>query len=202
MPLLPPQGRVPAPLLYIPSLMLPTSPAIIYLLIIALSPANCSFPPCPWPETNPPSVRWAHRLDIQHYLKFPPIPLSILPTIGKLCQMPHLARPTLCRQNALAKKHHFPFELFFYIFSPNELLLSPLLPQPFTSALLFHQQLDKTAPACSCAIALSISFHHFHTSSSAPQMIVLKARLAGYTASIFSSPYFQEILTRNAEGMK
>lgn len=100
--------------------------------------------------------------------KFPPTPLSFLPTIWKLRQMPHLAGPTLCRQNALGKKHHFPFQLSFTVFPPKELLLSPLLPPPFTSALLFHQQLDKTAPACSCAIALSISFHHFHTSSCLP----------------------------------
>lgn len=136
-PLLPPQGRVPAPLPHIPSLVPPTSPANVYLLIIGLCPANCSFPPCSWPETNPPSVRRAYRLDIQHYFKqrescrkFPPTPLSFLPTIWKLCQMPHLARPTLCRQNALAKKHRFPSELFLYIFPPNELLLSPLLPHP------------------------------------------------------------------------
>jgi len=175
--------------------MHPTSLAIIYLLIIALSPANCSFPPCPCPETSPPSVRWAHRLDIQQYLKqqencrkFPPTPLSLLPTIWKLCQMPHLARPTLCRQNALAKKHNFPFELFSYVISQNELLLSPFLTPPFTSALLFHQYLDKTASACFCAIALSISLHHFHTSSSAPQITLLKTILAGYTARISSFP--------------
>lgn len=61
--LLLPWGRIPVPLPYIPSPGLPTSPAILYLPIIAPSPANCSF--TPWPGINPLSVRWAQRLNLK-----------------------------------------------------------------------------------------------------------------------------------------
>lgn len=99
-------------------------------------PRKLFVPSLPLPAIKPASVGWVYSLDIQHHLqceqqeswrKSPPTLLSILPTIWKLCPMPDLVRPTLCKQNALAKKHHFPLAFLLH-FSSNELLLSLCLP--------------------------------------------------------------------------
>lgn len=165
--LLPYWWRVPAPLPYILKLTLPISLAIIYLNNIALSPANCKLPPGWQPGANTSSMRQGHKLDISYYLKqqercrkFLPAPLSFVPTILQLCQMPHVTRRILCGQNALAKEHYFAFQLLFPTFFHLKLVALFTSAPPTLCFNLTLPPLSKAALTCSCAIAYSISFHY------------------------------------------
>lgn len=146
-------------------------------------------------------MRWGHTYDISYYLKqqegcrkFQPTPLSFIPTILQLCQMPHLTRRTLWRQNALAKEHHFALQnpFFFYLFPPGinccYHLCSPCSsPQPYSSISNWVQQLSPAPVLQPTALVFTI-VHIFLCTPDA----CTKSQSRCYTASISSFPLFPE----------